>query len=104
MGELSRHDLVQWVNELLQLNYTKIEQLGSGAAYCQLVDAVHGARARIARGRRIPSHRFPRVRAGDVRLDRVKFDAKQEFEFMANFKVLQETFTKHKIDKVRVSA
>ena len=43
MGELSRNELVVWVNELLQLNYTKIEQLGSGAAYCQIFDSVHGA-------------------------------------------------------------
>ena len=43
MGELSRNDLVQWVNDLLQLNYTKIEQLGTGAAYCQIMDAIKGA-------------------------------------------------------------
>ena len=42
MGELSRNDLVQWVNDLLQLNYTKIEQLGTGAAYCQIMDAIKG--------------------------------------------------------------
>jgi len=42
MGE-SRTELVQWVNELLQVNYTKIEQLGSGAAYCQIIDSIYGA-------------------------------------------------------------
>jgi hypothetical protein len=27
----SRQELLMWVNDLLQLNYTKIEQFGSGA-------------------------------------------------------------------------
>ncbi len=27
---LSRHDMLAWVNDSLQLNYTKIEQLSSG--------------------------------------------------------------------------
>lgn len=27
---LSRHDMLAWVNDSLQLNYTKIEQLCSG--------------------------------------------------------------------------
>ena len=27
---LSRHDMLAWVNDSLQLTYTKIEQLGSG--------------------------------------------------------------------------
>ena len=29
---LSRHDMLAWVNDSLQLNYTKIEQLCSGGA------------------------------------------------------------------------
>ena len=27
---MSRHDMLAWVNDSLQLTYTKIEQLGSG--------------------------------------------------------------------------
>lgn len=34
-------DLLNWVNQLLQLNITKIEQLGTGAVYCQILDAMH---------------------------------------------------------------
>jgi len=37
---------------------------------------------------------------GDVHLHKVKFETKQEYEYMSNFKVLQDTFTLHKIDKV----
>ncbi|KAJ1979809.1 microtubule integrity protein mal3 [Dimargaris verticillata] len=37
---------------------------------------------------------------GDLPLSRVKFNAKQEYEFIANFKILQNCFNKHKIDKM----
>ena len=39
--DLSRGELLNWVNELLKTNLTKIEQLGTGAIYCQLVDALY---------------------------------------------------------------
>jgi hypothetical protein len=42
MGE-SRTELIQWLNELLQVNYTKVEQCGSGGAYCQIIDSIYGA-------------------------------------------------------------
>ncbi|KAI8322914.1 hypothetical protein GQ54DRAFT_127238 [Martensiomyces pterosporus] len=73
----SRQTLIAWVNDLLQTNYTKVEQLGSGAAYCQIIDSVYL----------------------DVPLGRVKFDANQAYEYMENFKILQNVFAKHKIDK-----
>jgi len=45
---VSRNDILKWLNDLLQvrdmliqLNLSKIEQLGSGAVYCQIVDVVH---------------------------------------------------------------
>ncbi|PSS38112.1 hypothetical protein PHLCEN_2v19 [Hermanssonia centrifuga] len=41
MGE-SRTELVAWVNDLLQLNYNKIEQCGTGGAYCQIMDSIYG--------------------------------------------------------------
>lgn len=44
MGE-SRTELLQWVNELLAINYTKIEQCGTGAAYCQVMDSIYGTRS-----------------------------------------------------------
>ncbi|KAI7847351.1 calponin homology domain-containing protein [Circinella umbellata] len=77
MGE-SRTELVAWLNELLQLNYRKVEQAGTGAAYCQVMDSIYG----------------------DVHLTKVKFDTKHEYEYVGNYKVLQRTFDKHKIDKV----
>lgn len=38
---------------------------------------------------------------GDVPLQKVKFSTNQEYEYFNNFKVLQETFTKHAIGKVQ---
>ena len=39
--ELSRGELLQWLNDLLKTNLSKIEQLGTGAVYCQLADALY---------------------------------------------------------------
>jgi len=38
----SRTDLLAWLNELLQINYTKVEQCGAGGAYCQILDSIYG--------------------------------------------------------------
>jgi RP/EB family microtubule-associated protein len=38
----SRGELLAWVNDLLQLNLTKIEQMGAGAPLCQIVDSIYG--------------------------------------------------------------
>ncbi|XP_066563159.1 microtubule-associated protein RP/EB family member 3b isoform X3 [Amia ocellicauda] len=76
---LSRHDMLAWVNDSLQLNYTKVEQLCSGAAYCQFMDML-----------------FP----GCVHLKKVKFQAKLEHEYIHNFKVLQAAFKKMNVDKI----
>lgn len=74
----SRQELIQWVNDLLLLNYTKVEQLGAGAAYAQIVDSIYG----------------------NVPMSKLNFAARQEYEYLVNYKVLQETFKRNKIDKV----
>ncbi|XP_061486757.1 microtubule-associated protein RP/EB family member 1 isoform X1 [Rhineura floridana] len=76
---LSRHDMLAWINESLQLNLTKIEQLCSGAAYCQFMDML-----------------FP----GSVTLKKVKFQAKLEHEYIQNYKVLQAGFKRMGVDKI----
>lgn len=77
MAGESRTELLNWVNDLLQLNYTKVEQLGSGAAYCQIFDSIFL----------------------DLPMARVNFKASREYEYLTNFKVLQSAFQKHKIQK-----
>ncbi|KAM6915597.1 microtubule-associated protein RP/EB family member 3-like [Xenentodon cancila] len=76
---LSRHDMLAWVNDSLQLTYTKIEQLCSGGAYCQFMDML-----------------FP----GCILLKKVKFNAKLEHEYIHNFKVLQAAFKRMNVDKI----
>ncbi|KAG0039175.1 hypothetical protein BGZ82_009326 [Podila clonocystis] len=73
----SRADLIAWVNDLLSLSYTKIEQLGTGAAYVQIMDSIYR----------------------DLPMSRVKFGTKHEYEYLGNYKVLQNCFTSRKIDK-----
>uniref|UniRef100_A0A8C8I4W3 Microtubule-associated protein RP/EB family member 1 n=1 Tax=Oncorhynchus tshawytscha TaxID=74940 RepID=A0A8C8I4W3_ONCTS len=76
---LSRHDMLAWINESLQINLTKIELLCSGAAYCQFMDML-----------------FP----GCVPLKKVKFAAKLEHEFIHNYKILQAGFKRMGVDKI----
>ncbi|KAL2270489.1 hypothetical protein VTJ83DRAFT_2673 [Remersonia thermophila] len=76
MGE-SRQELVNWLNSLLQLNITKVEQCGTGAALCQVYDSIFL----------------------DVPMSRVKFNVNSEYAYIQNFKILQNTFNKHKIDR-----
>ncbi|CAD7676664.1 unnamed protein product [Nyctereutes procyonoides] len=75
----SRHDMLAWINESLRLNLTKLEQLCSGAAYCQFMDTL-----------------FP----GCIALKKVKFRAKLEHEYIQNFKILQAGFKRMGVDKI----
>ncbi|KAJ3003472.1 hypothetical protein HKX48_001748, partial [Thoreauomyces humboldtii] len=68
--------LLAWLNDLLQVGYTKIEQCGTGAAHCQVIDSIFL----------------------DLPMSKVKFQAKHEYEYVSNFKILQNAFDKHKID------
>jgi hypothetical protein len=45
MAGTSRQELIQWINDLLQLNYTKVEQCGTGAVYCQIMDSIYGEKS-----------------------------------------------------------
>jgi RP/EB family microtubule-associated protein len=70
---MSRGELLSWVNDLLKINLTKIEQLGTGAVYCQLIDILY---------------------PGKLAMSKVNWKAKFDYEFVVNFKVLQQSFTK----------
>uniref|UniRef100_A0A8D8V9T5 Microtubule-associated protein RP/EB family member 1 n=1 Tax=Cacopsylla melanoneura TaxID=428564 RepID=A0A8D8V9T5_9HEMI len=76
---LSRHDMLHWVNDTLQSSFGKIEELCSGAAYCQFMDML-----------------FP----GSVPMKRVKFRTNLEHEYIQNFKILQAAFKKMNVDKI----
>lgn len=76
---LSRHDMLAWVNDCLKSQFGKIEELCTGAAYCQFMDML-----------------FPNC----VPLKRVKFRTNLEHEYIQNFKVLQAGFKKMGVDKI----
>ncbi|KAJ7888251.1 hypothetical protein B0H13DRAFT_2342042 [Mycena leptocephala] len=40
MASASRTELLQWLNDLLQLSYTKVEQCGAGGAYLQILSSI----------------------------------------------------------------
>ncbi len=37
--KLGRHELLNWVNTITQSDYSKIENLSDGVAFCQIFDA-----------------------------------------------------------------
>ncbi|XP_026477905.1 microtubule-associated protein RP/EB family member 1-like [Ctenocephalides felis] len=76
---LSRHDMLAWVNDCLSCSYSKIEELCTGAAYCQFMDML-----------------FP----GSVPMKRIKFKTNLEHEYIQNFKLLQASFNKMGVDKI----
>lgn len=76
---LSRHDMLAWVNQTLETRFSKIEEMCSGAAYCQFMDML-----------------FP----GSVPLKRVKLRTNLEHEYIHNFKLLQGAFKKMNVDKI----
>ena len=55
------------------MNLTKIEELGSGAVYCQVIDVIH---------------------PGKIAISKVNWKAKNDYEFVSNMKILQNAFDK----------
>ncbi|XP_064624394.1 microtubule-associated protein RP/EB family member 1-like isoform X2 [Lineus longissimus] len=81
----SRHDLLNWLNETLECNVSKIEDLCTGAAYVQLIHMLfshHPTHARL------------------VSLKKVKFQTRVENEYVQNWKVFQTALRDLKVDKV----
>jgi len=69
---------LKWVNDFLQTNISKVEEMANGAYHCQILDAIY---------------------PGRVPLHNVNFNAKYDYEFVKNFKVLQDVFTQQLISK-----
>jgi RP/EB family microtubule-associated protein len=67
----SRSELLDWLNALLGIHYTKVEETSNGAAFCQILDALY---------------------PNKVKLHKVNFNAITEVEMIANYKIMQEVF------------
>ncbi|KAI9751527.1 MAG: hypothetical protein M4579_006021 [Chaenotheca gracillima] len=76
MGE-SRQELLTWLTDLLQWPVTKVEYCGTGAFLAQVYDSIYM----------------------DVPLSRLKWEPKTEYEYLNNFKVVQNCLTKHQVDR-----
>ncbi|KAL6759457.1 calponin homology domain-containing protein [Haematococcus lacustris] len=75
----TKSDLLGWINASLGLQLQRLEQLANGAVLCQLLDAY----------------------LGNVPMHKVNFFAREDYETITNWKVLQATFTTHNISKAR---
>lgn len=75
---VGRTELLGWINSTLAINLTKIEECAPGHVACQLMDVLH---------------------PGKVPLSKVNFAAKNEYEYINNYKVLQSVFDKMEISK-----
>ncbi|OWF39011.1 Microtubule-associated protein RP/EB family member 1 [Mizuhopecten yessoensis] len=75
---VSRQEVLSWVNDKLEGTYKRIEDMCTGAAYCQLLDILY---------------------PGVVNLKRVLFSTKLEHEYIRNFKLVQNAFTNLGINK-----
>lgn len=74
---VSRTEILEWINDLLTLNLTKVEQVACGSVYCQIIDSIYL----------------------NVPMSKVNWKAKHEYEFVNNFKVLQQSFEKNNITR-----
>mmetsp|Transcript_16316 Transcript_16316/g.33579 ORF Transcript_16316/g.33579 Transcript_16316/m.33579 type:complete len:354 (-) Transcript_16316:111-1172(-) len=74
----SRKDVLDWINQLLSLNLTKIEQTATGAVACQLADFM-----------------FP----GTLRVGKVNWSANTQYDYVNNYKLLQDCFNKNNVSR-----
>jgi RP/EB family microtubule-associated protein len=78
MASASPTELLAWLKDFFQLNYTKVEQCGAGGAYLQILDSIYA----------------------DIPMARVKMNATGESEYLANYAIIQTVFKDKHIDKV----
>ena len=73
-----KSELLAWVNGLLSLSITKVEQMASAAAYCQIIDVIY---------------------PGSMPMSKINWSAKYEHEYVNNYKLLQQAFDKNNVHK-----
>lgn len=73
-----RKELLDFFNDLLALNLAKIEQTATGAVACQITEYIY---------------------PGSIQMSKVNWEAKSDFEFVQNYKLLQAAFKKHNVER-----
>ncbi|KAL4630650.1 hypothetical protein GN956_G16307 [Arapaima gigas] len=77
-NESHQCDLLTWLNESLQTKFSRVEEIRSGACFCQLMDWL-----------------FP----GSLDLHSVNFHTENESEFIKNYSILEASFRKKGVTK-----
>ncbi|VDN54810.1 unnamed protein product [Dracunculus medinensis] len=86
---LSRHEMLMWVNDCLQSNFSRLEEMHTGAAYCQTNQIV-------SYDFQFTDFLFP----GSIQLRRVKWNSRLELDWLSNWKLLQTAWKSLGIDKI----
>lgn len=74
----TKKDLLEWIKDVYKLNLNTIEELCTGALFCQIIDSIY---------------------PNKVKMFKVNWEAKSEHEYISNFKILQQAFIDLKIEK-----
>lgn len=69
-----KNEILAWIRSKYQPGFQRIEDLGSGAVYCQIFESMY---------------------PGTITISKVKFEAVSEAEILHNFKTLQAALEKH---------
>jgi len=75
---VGKKKILDWINDTLKLNFTKVEQTAFGGIAVQFLDIMY---------------------PGQVPMHKVNWSAKGSHEYVGNYKILQNTFDKLKIEK-----
>ncbi|EPY51794.1 EB1 family Mal3 [Schizosaccharomyces cryophilus OY26] len=74
----SRQELLAWINQVTKLGLSRIEDCGKGYAMLVIMDSIYQ----------------------DVPLKKVNFECNNDYQYINNWKVLQQVFLRKGIDKV----
>ena len=75
-GSLGRHELLEWINNQMQTEYSLVEMLGDGVAYAQVLDAIH---------------------PGSINIFRLNLTTKYPEDCLRNIKLVEDALKKLKI-------
>lgn len=75
---MGRLELLAWLNDFVETDYSKIEQCCDGIGYAQVIDAIH---------------------PGLVPLQKLDFNAKHKEDYERNLRIIDKTLSKLKLAK-----